>query len=293
MLEITRIIPVTPDREIRLVEAGRPDGIPVLALHGTPGSGLLYGPWIEDARQRGIRLLSYDRPGYGGSTPDPGRSVASAAADVRALAAALGIPRLCVWGVSGGGPHALACAARLPDLVAAAAALAAPAPYPSDGLEWFAGMGESNIIEFGAALEGLAALEQFVTAATAGLLAGGAQAFLDEFRSLLCPPDVAVLDADFAAFLMDSVAAGIKDQTDGWLDDDFAFVKPWDCDLDQIRIPLLLVHGHQDQMVPFAHGQWLARHLPQAEAWLLPDDGHLTLSARRVAEVHGWLLEHW
>src|SRR5215210_4113062 len=128
--------------KLRIIEAGQSDGIPILVHNGTPGSRLLYHPWVKDAETRGIRLISYDRPGYGGSTPQPGRTVASAANDVAAIANELELSRLSVWGVSGGGPHALACAALLPNLVVAAAALASPAPYQADGLDWLAGMGE-------------------------------------------------------------------------------------------------------------------------------------------------------
>ena len=111
-------------REIRIFEAGKPDGVPILVHSGTPGSRLLRPKWIEDALSHGIRLIGYDRPGYGGSTPFPGRTVASAADDMTVIANALNLERLAIWGHSGGGPHALACAALQPDRVFAAAALA-------------------------------------------------------------------------------------------------------------------------------------------------------------------------
>src|SRR5580704_19647923 len=136
----------TPDGRILAVqEAGDPEGKPVLVHNGTPNSRHLYRPNAQDAAERGLRLIGYDRPGYGGSTPQPGRTHASCAADVRAICAALGIDRLATWGVSGGGPHVLACAALLPDLVTAAASLASPAPFGADGLDYFAGMGQDNV----------------------------------------------------------------------------------------------------------------------------------------------------
>lgn len=128
-------------RKIRISEVGQPDGVPVLVHRGTPQSRLLYDLWVEDAQSRGIRLIGYERPGYGGSTAHPGRTVDSAANDVAAIAKELDLNRLLVWGVSGGGPHALACAALLPGLVVAAAVLASPALYPAEGLDYFAGMG--------------------------------------------------------------------------------------------------------------------------------------------------------
>ena len=136
----------TPDGRTLAVEIdGDPAGLPVLVHAGTPNSRHLYGPNVRDAGDRGLRLIGYDRPGYGGSTPHPGRTVADCAADVRAICAALDIGRLAMWGISGGGPHVLACAALLPDLVVAAASLASEAPYGAEGLDWFDGMGQLNV----------------------------------------------------------------------------------------------------------------------------------------------------
>lgn len=258
--------------------------------NGTPGSRLLYPLWVEDAQTRGIRLISYDRPGYGGSTSQPGRRVASAAEDVAAIAKHLDLDRLSVWGVSGGGPHALACAALLPELVVAAAALASPAPYPADGLDWFAGMGEDNIDEFRAALDGQAVLGKYIEAQVPGLLNANAKTLVQALRSLLSPVDVAVLTEDTARYLINCMREGIKDSRAGWIDDDIAFVTPWGFDLRQIQRPVLLMHGEHDRFVPFTHGEWLARQIGNVEARLLTKDGHLTLSVVRVPEVHAWLL---
>jgi pimeloyl-ACP methyl ester carboxylesterase len=277
-------------RKIRILEAGQPDGVPVLALRGTPHSRLLYDRWVEDAQSRGIRLICYERPGYGGSTAHPGRTVASAANDVAAIAKELGLNRLLVWGVSGGGPHALACAALLPGLVVAAAVLASPAPYPAQGLDYFAGMGESNVAEFKAALNSRKACEQLVEAEASELLRADPETLVQAFHSLLCPVDAAVLTQDFANFVLRSIREGCKETRDGWVDDDIAHARPWGFDLSQIRIPVLLMHGGQDRMVPFSHGKWLAGKIPNVEARLRAGDGHLTLSARRIPEAHAWLL---
>ena len=285
-----RLISTEDGRKIRISEAGQSDGVPVLVLRGTPHSRLLYDLWVADARSRGIRLIGYERPGYGGSTPHPGRTVASAANDVAAIAKELGLDRLLVWGISGGGSHALACAALLPNLVAAAAALAFAAPYPAEGLDYFAGMGESNVAEFRAALKGHRACEQFVEAEASELLRADAETVMEAFQSLLCPADSAVLTTDFAHFVVRSVREGIDERRDGWVDDKMAFVAPWGFELNQIRIPVLLMHGAQDRMVPVSHGKWLASHIPNVDARFLPDDGHLTLSARRISDVHAWLL---
>ena len=278
-------------RKLRFSEAGQPDGMPVLVHHGTPGSRLLSHPLIEDAKSRGIRLISYDRPGYGGSTSQPGRSVASAVDDVAAIAKHLKIDRLCVWGASGGGPHALACAALLPDLVAAAAAIASLAPYLADGLDWLVGMGEDNIEEYGAALDGRDSLNQYIEVHAPGLLSATPEGPIEALRSLLSPVDIAVVTGDFADRMIKNMSEAITNSRDGWIDDDIAAITPWGFKLSSIRIPVLLMHGAQDQFVPFSHGEWLASHISNAHTRLSADDGHLSLTVSGIPEVHAWLLD--
>ncbi len=278
-------------REIRIFEVGKPDGVPVIVHSGTPGSRLLNSKWIEDALSRGIRLIGYDRPGYGGSTAFPGRSVASAADDVVAIANTLDLDRLAVWGHSGGGPHALACAALQPDRVFAVAVLASPAPYEAVELDWLAGMGESNIAEFGAAIEGRDVLERFIEAEAPGLLTADPESLLQALRSLLSPVDADVLTGAFVADLVNNINEGIKVQRDGWVEDDIAFTKSWGFDLEQIHIPVMLLHGKQDRFVPYSHGEWLAGCIPGVDARILSGDGHITPVVSRISEVHSWLLD--
>lgn len=99
----TRIIPAGRDRDLCVEIAGDPAGQPIVVHHGKPMSRQLYGGWITDAEKKGIRLIGYDRPGYGGSTPQPGHTVASAANDVEVIAEALGHDRVGIWGISGAG----------------------------------------------------------------------------------------------------------------------------------------------------------------------------------------------
>ncbi len=280
----------TPDgRRLHVYEAGDPVGDLVLVHHGSPGSGMLWDRWVEDALIRGIRLVGYDRPGYDGSDRQAGRTVADAAADAAAIADAFGVSRFRTWGVSGGGPHALACAAILPDRVIAAATLASVAPYGVAGLDWLAGMGQDNVDEFGAALAGEKSLRPFLATTSPQLVAAGPGGLADAMRSLLPAVDVAVLSGDLAAFAHEWMTRGQRNGVDGWLDDDLAFTRPWGFDLAAISVPLLLVQGRQDRMVPFAHGQWLASHIPGVAAELTEQDGHLTLIAR-VGDIHAWLV---
>jgi pimeloyl-ACP methyl ester carboxylesterase len=278
-------------RALGVLSAGLESGPAVLVHSGSPGSRLLFRAWVEDAESRGLRLLGYDRPGYGRSTPQPGRAIADAAEDVRAIARALELDRLAVWGISGGGPHALACAALLGDLVVAAAALAAPAPFGAEGLDWFDGMGKDNVREFTVALEGREALEPLARKEAAEMVAAEPEALFDGLSSLLSPVDAAVLTGEFASFLSDSTREACREGIDGWLDDDLTFVRDWGFDVARIEVPVLLWQGDHDLFVPPAHGQWLAQRIPVVEAHLSPEDGHLTLALQRIGEVHAWLAE--
>lgn len=286
----SRTISTADGRALRILEAGVLNGSPVLVHHGNPGSRLVYAPWVQDAEERGIRLIRYDRPGYGGSTSQSGRTVASAAEDVAAIARALNLSRLSVWGFSGGGPHALACAELLPNLVASVAVLASLAPSQADGLDWFADMGEDNITEFSTARKGRQALEPFLEAATPEILNATPVTLVQAIRSLLGPADAAALTEDRASYLLDSVREGIQQKRDGWIDDGLALVNPWGFEPSQIGIPVLVMHGAQDKTVPISHGKWLMNQIPNVQAQLFPEEGHFSLSAHRIPDVHAWLL---
>jgi pimeloyl-ACP methyl ester carboxylesterase len=282
----------TPDgRTLAVEEAGDPAGRPVLVHMGSPNSRHLYEPNGADAAARGLRLICYDRPGFGGSTPQPGRTVVSCAADVRAICAGLGISQAAMWGISGGGPHVLACAALLPDLIVAAASLASLAPVGAEGLDWFEGMGQANVDDFRLLETDEAAARSKLEADREEMLAASAAEQATMLASLLTPADAAVLKDDLADYLLYTGREGLAPGVEGWWEDAVAFARPWGFELSDITIPVLVMHGRQDQFVPFGHGQWLAAHVPGAQARLLEDDGHLTLAVNRVGEVHAWLAE--
>lgn len=280
-------------RRLRVEEAGDPGGKPIVMQHGTPGAGHIYGPHAADARDRGIRLIGYDRPGYGRSTPQPGRSVAGCAADVRAIADALGIEYLAVWGVSGGGPHALACAALLPGLVVAVATLASVAPYGAPGLDYFSGMGEENVHDIKLFLEDQAAARAKSIADREQMLARSAKDMASAFPTLLSAVDAAAFTPELGEYLAKSIHDGLALGDQGWWDDGWASMQPWGFELEAIRVPVQLWHGRHDRFVPFQHGQWLAGKVPGVEAHLTEEDGHVTLPQRHVGDVHAWLLEHF
>lgn len=281
-----------PDgRVLRVLEDGDPRGQPVLVHNGTPNSRLLFAGDVANAHKRGIRLISYDRPGYGGSTRQPGRSVAGCAADVRAIASDLGLDRLAVWGISGGGPHAIACAAVLPDLVPCVGVLASPAPWGVDGLDYFSGMGELNAKDTLLMLEDPVAARAKCERDRIEILTQDLPELMESLKTLLTPVDAAALTGELGEYLIDSFRSGMATSSDGWWDDEVAMLEPWGFDLDMIRTPVLLLHGRHDRFVPFAHGQWLAHAIPGVDARLSETDGHLTLTARRLDEVHAWLLD--
>ena len=284
-----RIVETPDGRVLAVQEAGDPDGRPVLVHMGTPNSRHLYGPNAADAAERGLRLICYDRPGYGGSAPQPGRSHASCAADVRTICTALQIERLGIWGISGGSAHALACAALLPDLAVGVASLAGLAPWGAEGLDWFDGMGQDNVEDFQLFLADPAASRVKMEKDREEMLAASADDVAEVMKTLLTPTDAAVLSGELADYLVFSSHEGLAPGSEGWWEDGVAQAGPWGFELDDISVPVMVMHGRQDKFVPFDHGQWLAAHVPGVDARLLDDDGHLTLLQNRIPEVHSWL----
>jgi pimeloyl-ACP methyl ester carboxylesterase len=283
----------TPDgRTLACQEGGTPDGFPVIAHWGTPMGRTLFDQHVRAAEKSGIRLVSFDRPGYGGSSPLPGRPVADMANETALVADAIGAQRFATWGISGGGPHALACAALLPTRVTAAASLAAVAPYEADGLDFMAGMGEDNVEEFGAALEGRDVLEPLLEKWRVEMLESESDNALEGFESLLSGPDLQVAKSgDVGRFMTANTEDCLATSAEGWIEDDLAFTQPWGFEFERIRVPVLLLQGVQDLMVPPDHGRWLAERIPNVDARISDEHGHLTLITSGVEEAHSWLLE--
>lgn len=281
-------------RTLHVYDEGDPEGAVVVAHHGTPSSGRLHPDEIADARAKAIRLIGFDRAGYGASSANPGRSVGDVAADVAELLDALGAGRFATWGHSGGGPHALACAALLPDRCVAAATLASPAPYGAEGLDFLDGMGELNVQEFQQLFEGSPEEhEQAVIRSQEELFSGGPDGMREAMLSVLSPVDQEAMTAEFAEWGFRVMSEGAATRIEGWRDDDLACVKPWGFEVSEIRVPVLLLHGTEDLMAPVAHGRWLAQRIPGVKAEISETEGHLTLLRDRVSDVHAWLLQHF
>jgi pimeloyl-ACP methyl ester carboxylesterase len=242
---------------------GRSDELVVLWHHGTPNTGAPPEPLFDIARSLGIRWIGYDRPGYGGSTPHPGATVAAAAADARRFADELGVDLFAVFGHSGGGPRALACGALLSDRVLAVVSVSSPAPWPADGLDYFARMSDGTARELQAAIRGRAALEEVLAS--------------NEFDpQSFIPADYAALEGNWSWF-NGIVEAATANGFGGMVADDVSTMAPWGFDLAEITAPTLIMHGTGDRMVPSSHGEWLAAHCSAAELRLQTGTGHISV----------------
>jgi pimeloyl-ACP methyl ester carboxylesterase len=267
-----------PDgRRLDVRVSGRAGAVPLVYHHGTPGAATPTRVLQRAVHTRGLRLVTMSRPGYGNSSPQPGRSVADVAADTAAVLAAIGAERCLVAGWSGGGPHALACAARL-GATAGALVIAGVAPYGADGLDWMAGMGSDNVAEFSAAVRGEDELRPYLLDQREQLKDVTAAGIIASLESLLPDVDRAVLTGEFGEDMAASFHEALREGVEGWLGDDLAFTKPWGFDLEEISVPAMIWQGTADLMVPFAHGRWLASRVPGALAHLEDGEGHLSIS---------------
>jgi pimeloyl-ACP methyl ester carboxylesterase len=253
------------------------DGLVVFWHHGTPNIGTPPAPLFPASDRLDMRWVSYDRPAYGGSTPYPGRNVASAAGYVATVADALGIDRFAVMGHSGGGPHALACGALLLERVLAVVSVASLAPFGADGLDWFAGMSPSGVAALRAAAEGRVAKEKH-------------QASAEYDPEMFSPNDHAALAGTWSWF-GEVVGPAVESGPDGQIDDDLAYVAPWGFDPAQVVAPVLLLHGGEDRVAPASHGEWLAGRCRSAQLWAYPDEGHISVLNHGAAALD-WLSEH-
>jgi pimeloyl-ACP methyl ester carboxylesterase len=286
---VTNFVRSADGRQLAVRVSGNPSGHPVVYLHGTPGSRVGPFPRGRVLYELGVRLISFDRPGYGGSDRQPGRRVADVAHDVEAIADELGLGTFAVAGRSGGGPHALACAALLPGRVTRAGVLVSLAPRDAEGLDWFAGMAESNVREFTRAVSEpemlIADLVQ-----VADLIKADPTSHVSTLGLEMPEADRRVVaDTGIRALLAENFAVALQGSASGWIDDNLAFCAPWGFSLSDIHVPVLLWHGENDVFSPVAHTRWLAGRIPGAELWVGPDAAHFG-ALEVVPDVLSWLI---
>lgn len=280
-----------PDGRVLDVRVSGPaDGTLMIWHHGTPGCNHQSPHKQRALHRRGIRYASYTRAGGAGSTRDKGRTVADIAADAAAIADHLGAGRFLTGGQSGGGPHALATGAALPDRVLGVLAVCSVKPYVGQP-DFLDGMGADNIEEFMLALEGEDALMPFLQRERTGILDADAAGVVATLDTLLPDVDRAVLSGELGEDIIRNLQGGVEELY-GWCDDDLAFTRDWGFSLDDIRVPTYVWQGTADLMVPFHHGEWLAAHVPGAVAHLEDGEGHLSIQVRLFERMVDELVAH-
>jgi pimeloyl-ACP methyl ester carboxylesterase len=283
-----RLVTLRDGRDLAVAVSGPADGVPLLYHHGTPGCLFQPAASREACSRRGLRYLTYSRAGAEGSTRNPGRSVADVAADMEDVLDALGVERCLVAGKSGGGPHALATAALLPERVAAVISIAGCRP---NGEGFLDGMGEDNIEEFRLAEQGEDALRPFVMKHREALKDADGEALVRDLATLLPEIDRQVLTSDVGADTVAVLVGGVQ-VPDAWIDDDLAFVRDWGFDLRDLVVPTYVWQGSEDKMVPFHHGEWRAAHIPGAIAHLEQGEGHFSVAVGALGRMLDEVLVH-
>jgi pimeloyl-ACP methyl ester carboxylesterase len=286
MVVPTMQLPLSDGRSLDVFLDGPPTGTPLVYHMGTPSAGgPTFAPIVESLAERGLRYVSFSRPGYGSSTRRAGRSVADVVEDTAAILDAIGAERCHVIGWSGGGPHALACASLMSERVISVATIGGVAPYPAEGLDWTAGMGVENVEEFAAALAGPDELIAFKERVAPEFRDLTPEQVAGALGDLIDDVDRASLTGPFSEWTAAVFHEALRVGYWGWFDDDLAFTRPWGFSLEGIRVPVFVWQGGHDRMVPFAHGEWLAAQIPGARARLFPEHGHLTLAVDSIGRI--------
>jgi pimeloyl-ACP methyl ester carboxylesterase len=288
MGERLREVQAVDGRTLGVAQWGDLQGTVIFSLHGTPGSRLGRPPDEDALRRIGARVITYDRPGYGASDRQPGRRIVDCVPDVEAIADALGIEHFAVTGGSGGGPHALAVAARRPERVARAECLVGAAPPDAAGLDWFAGMDPENVKEFGWARQGEQVLHRELEAQAAEDLeriSADPSKLLSEDWQLDAADRRVLARDDVQRMIAEMVREAYRPGVWGWVDDDLAMLEPWGFDVAEVDVPVLVRYGAKDVLVPAAHGAWLAANVPNAEVVVSDDAGHLTDPDARLGHL--------
>jgi pimeloyl-ACP methyl ester carboxylesterase len=257
-------------RTLAYTDLGASGGSPIFYFHGAPG-GRLDGAWLEDAfREAGVRVVSADRPGYGGSSPCPRRSLTDWPVDIAALADHLGIDQFAVMGLSSGGPYVAACAALLGDRVVAAASVAGVTDMGwSAAYDEFPEDAEKTIMQLGDEDKALAwCVDRYG--------ADGARFFDDDMD--LSPPDAALFtDEAFMGEIMPTFAEAFRQGVGGFAQDITVQGRPWTFDVAAITCDVRVYHGEQDTLVPVSHGRHTAEMIESSTLVTFPEHGHISM----------------
>jgi len=274
--------------ELGVEISGAETGVTVFLMHGTPGSRL--GPKLRPSvlHQLGVRLVCYDRPGYGDSARRKDRTVASAAQDVEDIADHFKFESFSVVGRSGGAPHALATAALLSDRVEGVAALVTLAPPEAPGLDWYSGMTDANIRDYTNADHDEAKLIESLRL-QADRAKRNPGSMLDNLRSQMTGPDrSAVRSSAIRALLTDTYREAMRVGPYGWIDDVLALRRDWGFEPGKILQPALFWHGEWDNFAPVSHTLWLAEQVVHAEVRIQRETAHFG-AMEELPTVLGWL----
>jgi len=286
---VTAERPSVPDRTSRVhcladgrcigyAEYGDLDGLPVIALHGTPGSRFMFALTDDAARARGLRLIAPERSGYGLSDFKHVDTLAETAGDVAAIADALGFDRFALVGVSGGGPHAVAVAALLKSRVLRLALIGPVGPIADCGEHIrmshlhhliFTRMAPSHHAA-GAFFAGLRMLVDWAPGVAYHLLT---QRVTETDREVLARPEV-------RANLQVTMREGLRTGVEGPLQDLRLYCGPWNLDLTEIDVPAVMWQGSDDTIVPADAAYRLAGALPNCRLEVIEGAGHYWIFAQ-------------
>jgi len=291
-----RIVTVN-GRALAVEDLGPETGFPVI-MHNGAGSRHLFPPAVAEGQRQGFRLIGYDRPGCGGSTAMPGRVIADCVSDVQAIMTELGITQAAAWGSSGGGPYALATAAKLPEAVTAVCVFASIGPYGMPDLDFADGLGGDEfreeirkILEEPELARSDFRAKSAITLAQRGssdwwLVRWGDRAGRDPAHSSEWADYLAVCTRDA---LGANLSGSFDDE--GWWEDENAVYRPWGFDLANIQAPVRIWHGMQD-FLPVAHARWLAGRIPKVTTNFPADEDHTNIEENNRAAAFAWLAAH-
>ncbi len=270
-------------REIEILDNALPSSKAIVFHHGTPSHASTWMPWFNECSALGIRAISYSRAGYGTSDRNFGRRVVDVNIDIGKILDEKSVTEFVSIGWSGGGPHAIANA--LDHRNRGVITLASVGKYGAPDLNFLEGMGQENHDEFGAALAGEIALQEWMNLNGPGMKDVTAEQVIQALGGLIGDADKKVLTGDFAVEFASVTRNSLAVSFDGWIDDDLAFIKDWGFDLAKISVPVKIWQGDQDLMVPYSHSQWLASKISTSELSSVPGHGHLSLIAAYKKEI--------